>query len=244
MRSFLLTCFYVLLLQVLFCCSSIPEQNDFDYRIYFKLEEIPKTLDTSRDLKKILESNEIPDSLIENWLVPFRIKGFQANKFISYQYGKGRYHVIIIGVVDDFYIDSATVSNCSMEQFLLTTSSSGKLIDGLQVQQYVSGGELDSLVNEMAILNKDIWSQFRSDTIMVSDKTGYIKETVISEREDYIETPDGKQLGKLEIVLQEEYEGMDETRYVIDENGKIKKVSVKKGELAKLSENTGERIKL
>ena len=219
------------------CSTNERSKNDFIYRNYFLHEVIDKTLDPHNDLRKLSELNDIPDSLIDDWVLHFRASGHHANKMISYQFGGKNYHALIIGVIDELYIDNdhnVDNSYSIMNQYILTTNDSGKFIDGILVQEYIYGGDLDSVANGKIILNKNIWSQFKKDTIIVEDKTNYLKETVLSEREDYAETPEGKKMEALEMVLDEEYEGIDETTYVISPNGKIMKVGDKKGKLKKV----------
>lgn len=228
--------------------SSVEKPNkDFIYKNYFLLEAIPKTLDPHDDLKQLSEFNDIPDSLLDNWVNRFRAKGQRGNKMISYQFRGSSYHAVIIGLIDELYIDDDNDgednSYSFINQYLLTVNDSGKFIDGLKVQEYIPGGDLDSLINGKLILNKKIWSEFNQDTIVVNDRTSYLKETVLSEREDFIDTPQGKKMGKLQTVLNEEFEGTDKSTYLIDSNGKLKKLAEQKGELKKLSEQTGELIK-
>ena len=179
--------------------------------------------------------NDIPDSLISKWVKPFREIGYDGNKMISYQHEGEKYNAVLIGIIDETNINKKDQDHyyVVLTQYLLTVKDDGSLIEGLKVQEFIPGGDLlegnlDSARYEKLILNKNIYGRFKRDTIKIFDRTLYLKETGTNNEE----------------LKQEEYEGIDETTYVISANGKIKKVGDKKGELKKLSEDTGERMKL
>jgi hypothetical protein len=230
-------------------CSIKPDERakskGFIYQSYFLLDSIPKTLDPIEEAEQIVELNAVPDSMLVKWVEPFGKKGSQ-NKMVSYQYGESNYHVITIMIIDEIYVDkeSKKIDILLSSQYLLTVKDDGSFIDGLKVEEGLSKDYLDeTFVDGKEVMSTYKWAKFKRDSVKTYDLTSYIKRTVLSEREDYIQTPDGKVMGTLETVLQEEFEGTDETAYLIDMNGKIKKLSEKKGELKKLSEHTGELIK-
>ena len=237
---------FLLSVWIISCSSSETSVNDFIYRNHFPKQPISKTLTSGNEAGKIVALNEIADSLLTIWVEPFRRRGIQ-NKMQSYLYSNQDYHVITIMIIDEIFVDresSATEIPLS-SQYVLTVKDDGSLIDGLKVHETISKDYLkDTLANGMEIMSKHKWSLFKRDTIITQDIIAYIKETVLSERQDYVEGPQGKTIGTLETVLQEEIESIDETTFIIDSKGKIKKNKESKGVLNKLSESTGERIKL
>lgn len=208
--------------------------GNFIYQKDFLLESIPETFN-SKSVSQLSEMKNIPDSLLNSWVKPFREAGQQGNKAISYQFKGKDYHAIIIGVIDDFYIDEQENDNSysTLTQYLLTVKNDGSFIDGLKVYENLSKADLDDEYLEgKLIMTKTKWSRFNQDTTHMYDKTYYVKETVLSET------------GSLEKVLSEEFEGTDKTTFVINPNGKFKKLDESKGEIKKTSENTSEKIKI
>ncbi len=236
---------------LIFFLLACSDRKRGDEKIYLKdsiqIKNVPKTLDAYSDVNKIAESYEIPDSLLDKWIRPLSIKRGKHNKILSYQFEKNHFQVILIGIVANLSVDLDDDENSWSEisQYLFTVDGKNHFIDGVKVQEYIAGEIVeDSLVfGDKSILSIVKMSEFRRDSIFVFDKVLCLKETLKGEREDYIDTPDGKKLGTLETVLQEEFEATTETTYLIGPDGKINKVGEKKGELKKLSEDTGERIK-
>lgn len=166
---------------------------------------------------------------------------------VSHQYSKENYHVIVVMIIDVIEISelSKEVNIPLSSQYILTIKNDGSIIDGLKVEEGLSKDYLgDDYVDGCEIMNTHRWSEFRKDTIKIYDLMGLIKDTPISEREDYIETHEGRVKGTLETVLTEEFENRTKTIYIIDEKGRIKKISEQKEEMKKVSEDTGERIKI
>lgn len=220
----------------------------FIYAKYLLEEGIHETLDPIRDLSRLPGYNDVPDSLLDDWIKRFREPGHRGNKMVSLVYQSRNYNAILVCLVDEVYIDSVhdTKENwySKLTQFLITVKDDGLYIDGLKVQEYLSKADLDEVfVNGNELMTQLKWSEFSQDTTLVFDKTIYSRDSVLSERRDYIETPDGKKLGIVEMVVSVGLEGTDKTTFIIDSNGKFKKVSEQKGDLKKVSEQTGERIK-
>ncbi len=233
---------------ILNSCSNNSDVKieSFIYSKYFKRSSISKTLDPIKDAKQIVQLTDMPDFLIEKWGV-FLKKDREQYKMVSHQYSKEDYHVIMVMVIDVMEISELNkeINIPLSSQYILTIKNDGSIIDGLKVEEGLSKDYLgDDYVDGCEIMNMHKWSEFQQDTIKVYDLMGCIKETSISEREDYIETYKGRVKGILETILQKEFESNSKTTYIIDKKGKMKKINEQKGEMKKLSENIGERIKM
>jgi hypothetical protein len=226
--------------------SEGSSDNGFIYYNYLE-KGIHETLDPIEDLSRLSTFSNVPDSLFDEWIERFRKPGQKGNKMVSLEHQSKNYNAILICLVDELYVDNTDAKENGysiLTQYLLTLKDDGSYIDGLKVQEYLSKDRLDDVfVDGKEIMTRAKWSKFNGDTTLMFDKTIYIMDSVLSKREDYIETPDGRKLGTLETVLSVEFEGIDETTFVIDGNGKFKEVAQSKGILKKLAEQTGERIK-
>jgi hypothetical protein len=147
--------------------------------------------------------------------------------------------------VDDVYIKNTDSSKSifSITQYLLTVKGNGDYIDGLKVQELLGKVDLgDESVDGKEIWGIVKWSLFKKDTLRVYEDTSYQHDSVLSEHEEIL-----KQLRNrfvIQDIIQKTYSSRDESIYVIMSDGKIKKVSEKKGSIDKVEETKLESIKL
>lgn len=220
----------------------------FIYSKYITAQQIKETLDPINDLTKLSKFTDIPDSLFDEWIRHFREPGRRGNKLISLEHQSLNYNAILIGLIDEIYIDSINDTKDNwysiLAQFLITVKDDGSYIDGLKVQEYLSKADLDdSVIDGNEIMTQVRWSKFISDTALVFDRSVYVKDSVLNERKDYVDTGMGRELGVLQTVRSVELQRTNETMFIIDSNGKFHRVRERKGVLRKLGEQIGERIK-
>ncbi len=147
--------------------------------------------------------------------------------------------------MDDVYIKNTDSSKSifSITQYLLTVKGNGDYIDGLKVQELLGKVDLgDESVDGKEIWGIVKWSLFKKDTLRVYEDTSYQHDSVLSEHEEIL-----KQLRNrfvIQDIIQKTYSSRDESIYVIMSDGKIKKVSEKKGSIDKVEETKLESIKL
>lgn len=224
----------------------MPESRaqNFKWENFFLLDSLTKTLDPQLDATRIAELNVVPDSMNAKWIKPFSRSGAINNVMISYQYGISDVHVVLVGVVDNIYIDKSNKENSStiIAQYLLTLKTNGDLIDGLKVQERLGKVDIgDEIVDDKAVWGRDKWSLFSKDTIHVLDKVMYQKDSILSQSE--VHSNDTTNITSTYQVLALEFDSTEESFYVVASDGKIKKIATKKGPTIKTGETIEERVK-
>ncbi|MBX2916271.1 MAG: hypothetical protein KF856_13455 [Cyclobacteriaceae bacterium] len=198
----------------------------------------------SFDYAEIINSYELPDSLVESWFKDDKSTKGHQNKLLAKK--DTNFTWVLVASINDFNIDPINDSSSwiDMTQYLLIINSDCDVIDGIKVYEYIPGDMLeDSIVyNDKQILNIQRNWKLQKDTVVVEEKVLCLKTTKISKRQDMINTPTGKTLGTLIKVLQEEYVAINKVFYSTDSLGKFRVLFSEFGDPNKVSESEGEII--